>query len=300
MTTSNGLLLLDKAPGLTSHDCVALVRRIFNERRVGHAGTLDPMATGLLILGVGPSTRLLRFAQSEVKRYAGSVKFGVATDSLDADGAVTDEQPVPTITPETMNVATAAMLGTQQQTPPMVSAIKIDGQRLHKLARQGVEVERPAREITVSAFTLSPTEDPSVWHFEVACSVGTYVRVLLSDLAQRVGTVGHLVALRRLSSGSHRVEDAVSIEQLTDDVANGAPVLLPPAAFVTALEHVTLDSDRIRAMRMGQRVTLEERFVNEEIAAMDADGDLVGILQRRNESWKPAVVLSAIGETMSR
>lgn len=300
MTTSNGLLLLDKAPGLTSHDCVALVRRIFNERRVGHAGTLDPMATGLLILGVGPSTRLLRFAQSEVKRYAGSVKFGVATDSLDADGAVTDEQPVPTITPETMNVATAAMLGTQQQTPPMVSAIKIDGQRLHKLARQGVEVERPAREITVSAFTLSPTEDPSVWQFEVACSVGTYVRVLLSDLAQRVGTVGHLVALRRLSSGSHRVEDAVSIEQLTDDVANGAPVLLPPAAFVTALEHVTLDSDRIRAMRMGQRVTLEERFVNEEIAAMDADGDLVGILQRRNESWKPAVVLSAIGETMSR
>jgi tRNA pseudouridine55 synthase len=182
----------------------------------------------------------------------------------------------------------------------MVSAIKIDGQRLHKLARQGVEVERPTREITVSAFTLSPTEDPSVWQFDVACSVGTYVRVLLSDLAQRVGTVGHLVALRRLSSGSHRVEDAVSIEQLTDDVANGALVLLPPAAFVTALEHVTLDSDRIRAMRMGQRVTLEERFVNEEIAAMDADGDLVGILQRRNESWKPAVVLSAIGETMSR
>jgi tRNA pseudouridine55 synthase len=276
------------------------VRRIFNERRVGHAGTLDPMATGLLILGVGTSTRLLRFAQSEVKRYGGRVKFGVATDSLDADGAVTDEQPVPTIALDTMHAATTAMIGTQHQTPPMVSAIKIDGQRLHKLARQGVEVERPPREITVSTFTLSPTDDPSVWQFEVECSVGTYVRVLLSDLAQRVGTVGHLVALRRLSSGSHRVENAVTIEQLSDDVAKGEPVLLPPAAFVTALEHVTLADDQIRAVRMGQRVTLDGSFVNEEIAAMDSDGDLVGVLKRRNDSWKPEVVLSAIGETMSR
>jgi tRNA pseudouridine55 synthase len=300
MTTSSGLLLLDKPQGLTSHDCVAEVRRIFNERRVGHAGTLDPLATGLLILGVGPSTRLLRFAQSEVKRYGGSVKFGVATDSLDADGAVTNEQPVPLLTPEIVKAAATAMLGTQHQTPPMVSAIKIDGQRLHKLARQGVEVERPPREIIVSAFTLSPTNDATVWEFEVECSVGTYVRVLLSDLAHRVGTVGHLVALRRLSSGSHRVEDAVTIEELGDIVAKGETVLLPPAAFVTALERVALNDDQIRAMRMGQRVALAGEFANEEIAAMDADGALVGILQRRHDSWKPAVVLSAIGEQMSR
>ena len=300
MTTSSGLLLLDKGPGLTSHDCVALVRKLFNERRVGHAGTLDPLATGLLILGVGTSTRLLRFAQSEVKRYGGSVMLGIATDSLDADGEVTDEQPVPALTPETMTAAAAAMLGTQQQTPPMVSAIKIDGQRLHKLARQGVEVERAPREIKVSDFTLSPTDDPLVWQFEVACSVGTYVRVLLSDLAQRVGTVGHLVALRRLSSGSHRVDDARTIEQLTEDVANGETVLLPPAAFVTALEHVTLSDEQIRAVRMGQRVTLTGEYANEEIAAMDSDGALVGVLKRRNDSWKPEVVLSAIGETMSR
>ncbi|HEY5437609.1 MAG TPA: hypothetical protein VIJ99_01780, partial [Acidimicrobiales bacterium] len=219
---------------------------------------------------------------------------------LDADGEVTDEQPVPALTPETMTAAAAAMLGTQQQTPPMVSAIKIDGQRLHKLARQGVEVERAPREITVSDFTLSPTDDPLVWQFEVACSVGTYVRVLLSDLAQRVGTVGHLVALRRLSSGSHRVDDARTIEQLTEDVANGETVLLPPAAFVTALEHVTLSDEQIRAVRMGQRVTLTGEYANEEIAAMDSDGALVGVLKRRNDSWKPEVVLSAIGETMSR
>ncbi len=300
MTTTSGLLLLDKPTGVTSHDCVALVRRLFDERRVGHAGTLDPMATGLLILGVGPSTRLLRFAQSEVKRYGGSVKFGVATDSLDADGAVTDEQPVPEWRVEQMNDAAATMLGVQQQTPPMVSAIKIDGQRLHKLARQGLEVERAAREITVSAFTLTPTVDPSVWQFEVECSVGTYVRVLLSDLAERVGTVGHLVALRRLASGRHRVDDARTIEQLTEDVAKGNDVVLPPATFVTALEHVTLPADQIRAVRMGQRITLEATFSNEEIAAMDAEGELVAVLRRRNDVWKPELVLSAIGESKGR
>ncbi len=299
MTTSSGLLLLDKPQGLTSHDCVAQVRKIFSERRVGHAGTLDPMATGLLIMGVGPSTRLLRFAQSEIKRYDGMVKLGVATDSLDADGAVTDEQPVPALTPQTMDAAAAGMLGSQQQTPPMVSAIKIDGQRLHKLARQGVEVERPLREITVSAFTLSPTGDPTVWQFDIECSVGTYVRVLLSDLAERVGTIGHLVALRRLSSGNHRVEDAFTIDRLSDVVAKGQSALLAPGAFVTALEHVTLNGDQTRAMRMGQRVVLPGQYVNEEIAAVDAHGDLVGILKRRHDSWKPELVLSAIGKTMS-
>jgi tRNA pseudouridine55 synthase len=258
------------------------------------------MATGLLIVGVGPSTRLLRFAQSEVKRYSGRVAFGVATDSLDADGAVTSEQPVPAFTSDAVNEAATSMLGVQQQTPPMVSAIKIDGQRLHKLARQGVEVDRPAREITVNAFGLSPTDDHAVWEFEVECSVGTYVRVLLSDLAERLGTVGHLVALRRLSSGDHRVEDARTVDELTDDLANGRSVLLEPAAFVTALEHVALDEPQIRAMRMGQRVALSDQFEHEEIAAMDGHGALVGILERRHETWKPSVVLSAIGDATGR
>jgi len=172
MTTSNGLLLVDKPRGLTSHDVVARVRRILHEKKVGHAGTLDPMATGLLVLAVGPSTRLLRFAQSETKRYAGAVKFGVATDSLDADGAVVDEQPVPTMTRESVQDAASTMLGSQLQTPPMVSAIKVDGQRLHELARRGLEVEREARAITVTSFTLAPSDDDSIWRFDVVCSVG--------------------------------------------------------------------------------------------------------------------------------
>jgi tRNA pseudouridine55 synthase len=293
MTTSNGLLLVDKPQGLTSHDVVARVRRILHEKKVGHAGTLDPMATGLLVLAVGPSTRLLRFAQSETKRYSGAVKFGVATDSLDADGVVVDEQPVPAMTRELVDAATSAMLGSQRQTPPMVSAIKIDGQRLHELARRGVEVERTSREISVATFTLTPSDDDAVWRFDVVCSVGTYVRVLLSDLAVTLGTVGHLVELRRLASGSHTVENAVTLDELADGVVEGNEVLAPPAAFVTALEHVTLSDEQTRAMRMGQRVALEEKYQGDEIAAMDSFDNLVGILQRRNESWKPALVLAS-------
>jgi tRNA pseudouridine55 synthase len=239
----------------------------------------------------------LRFAQSETKRYSGAVKFGVATDSLDADGIVVDKQPVPVLTRELIDAATSAMLGSQRQTPPMVSAIKIDGQRLHELARRGVEVERTSREISVATFTLTPSDDDTVWRFDVVCSVGTYVRVLLSDLAVTLGTVGHLVELRRLASGSHTVENAVTLDELADSVVEGNEVLAPPAAFVTALEHVTLSDEQTRAMRMGQRVALEEKYHGDEIAAMDSFDNLVGILQRRNESWKPELVLASRGDS---
>lgn len=291
MTTSNGLLLIDKASGLTSHDVVAQVRKILNERRVGHAGTLDPMATGLLVIAVGPSTRLLRFAQSEVKRYSGSVQLGVATDSLDADGTPTEHRAVPSISPGQMNVAARAMLGVQLQVPPMVSALKVGGRRLHQLARQGVEVEREPREVTIHSFALAATDDPSVWNFDVDCSVGTYVRVLLSDLAQALGTVGHLASLRRTKSGDFLVEDALGIEQLSNVVARGESALRAPSAFVDKLEHVRLSEDDERKIRMGQRVSLNQSVTSDEIAAMNDAGGLVAILRRRGEGWQPEVVL---------
>ena len=291
MTTNNGLLLVDKASGLTSHDVVAQVRTILNERRVGHAGTLDPMATGLLVLAVGPSTRLLRFAQSEVKRYRGTVQLGVATDSLDADGAPTERRAVPAISHDAMNAAAGAMLGVQQQIPPMVSAVKVGGRRLHQLARQGVEVEREARDVTIHSFALAATDDPSVWSFDVECSVGTYVRVLLSDLASALGTVGHLSSLRRTRSGDFRVEDALSVEQLSDVVASGGTALRAPVTFVEKLEHVVLDDDAESKIRMGQRATLADPLVTDEIAALNGAGQLVAILRRRGETWQPEVVL---------
>jgi len=291
MTTTSGLLLLDKPKGLTSHDVVAGVRKIFDERRVGHAGTLDPMATGLLVLAVGPSTRLLRFAQSEAKRYRGTVQLGVATDSLDADGAVTERRPVAPLDQRDVDRAASRLTGVLQQVPPMVSALKVGGQRLHRLARQGIEVERRAREVTITSFQLTPSDDPTRWDFDVACSVGTYVRVLLSDLAESLGTVGHLTRLRRTASGRFLVDDALTMEQLGDAVQRAATPLQPPASFVTHLEHVTLDADQQRRIRMGQMVPLDGTVATTEIAALNDAGALVAILIRRGDAWKPELVL---------
>ncbi|MBW4079301.1 MAG: tRNA pseudouridine(55) synthase TruB [Acidobacteria bacterium] len=290
MTTSNGLILVDKPQGLTSHDIVARVRKIMDERRVGHAGTLDPMATGLLVLAVGPSTRLLRFAQGEQKRYTGTVRLGVHTDSLDADGVITREMPVPPLSVEQVSLVSRSMQGPQVQTPPMVSALKVGGQRLHALARQGVEVEREPRSITIHAFELRATDDATLWDFDVECSVGTYVRVLLSDLAQRLGTVGHLTALRRVSSGKHRVHDALTLERLELAVQRGEQVMSPPLSFVEDLERAQLSVEHERRLRMGQRIALDQSYASDEIAAVDARGVLVAILRARADVWKPELV----------
>src|ERR1019366_6596578 len=183
------------------------------------------------------------------------------------------------------------MLGVQQQVPPMVSAVKVGGRRLHQLARQGVEVEREARDVTIHSFALLATDDSSVWSFEVECSVGTYVRVLLSDLALALGTVGHLSSLRRTRSGDFLVEDALSVEQLSEVVGDGGSALRAPGTFVEKLTHVVLDDDAERKIRMGQRVTLVDPVVDDEIAALNGTGQLVAILRRRGETWQPEVVL---------
>jgi tRNA pseudouridine55 synthase len=291
MTTSSGLLLVDKPRGVTSHDVVARLRLILNEKRVGHAGTLDPMATGLLVLGVGTATRLLRFAQSETKHYRGQVTLGVATDSLDADGQVTERHDVPDVNEVDVARVTASMLGDQQQIPPMVSALRVGGRRLHALAREGIDVVREPRDITVSSFSLVPSDEKNVWNFEVTCSVGTYVRVLLSDVAKGLGTVGHLSALRRVSSGSHHVDDALTLDDLARCVESGAQVVKSPSLFVTGLESVTLTSDQERRMRMGQKFELDGEFKDDEIAALSEDGLLIGVLRRRPQNWKPEIVL---------
>ncbi|HWD97133.1 MAG TPA: tRNA pseudouridine(55) synthase TruB [Acidimicrobiales bacterium] len=287
--TSNGLLLLDKPQGATSHDAVDQVRRVLNERRVGHAGTLDPMATGLLVMAVGASTRLLRFAQSETKRYEGVVTFGVRTDSLDADGDVLERRDVPALDVAVVNGRATSMLGSQQQTPPMVSAIKVNGRRLHALAREGIEVEREPRTVRIDAFELAPLEGDT-WSFAVTCSTGTYVRVLLSDMAERLGTIGHLSALRRVASGHHVVSDALTYFDFEDRVSLGASVLAPPRAFVEHLTSVTISDDEERRFRQGQRVSLDAPG-DGEIAALNAAGALVAVVRRRGEHFQPVVVL---------
>ena len=297
MTTSSGLLLVDKPGGVTSHDVVNLARRAIGEKRVGHAGTLDPMATGLLVLGVGPATRLLRFAQSGVKRYQGVVGLGTATDTLDADGVVVEERPVPELSIDDVAAVASGMLGAQSQVPPMVSAVKVGGERLYKLAREGVEVERAPREITVSAFAVAVGDTPDEWRFDVECSTGTYVRVLLSDLARALGTVGHLSALRRVASGRFRVEDAVTVESLAQA---GASALKAPGEFVADLEAVVLGASEERRVRQGQRVVLEGAWRGTQVAAWNERGALVGVMARRGDEWQPEIVLPDEGDAAHR
>lgn len=291
MSNAHGLLLIDKPTGLTSHNVVARVRRALGTKKVGHAGTLDPMATGLLVVGVGVATRLLQYCQASNKRYTGTVKFGVATDSLDADGVVVGTARVPAFDADGLNEAARAMCGETTQIPPMVSALKRDGKRLYELARQGIEVERAPRPVTISDFSLSPTADPSLWNFDVTCSVGTYVRVLLSDLAESLGTLGHLTALRREASGDFLVSEALTLDELDERTRVGDTVLAAPREMVRGFVTVTATDEEVLAVRRGQRPT----FVTEadDVAVLDRHGALIGLARRRDDSFQPYLVLAA-------
>ena len=176
----NGIAVVDKAAGMTSHDVVDRARKLLGERKVGHSGTLDPDATGILLLGVGPSTRLLRFLTDLPKTYTAAFVFGTETSTLDASGEVTATHEM-AVTPEQVAQAATAFVGEIEQIPPMVSAVRVDGKRLHELAREGKEVERKPRRVTVHRYEVVPTDDPLVYRAEVECSSGTYIRTLAAD-----------------------------------------------------------------------------------------------------------------------
>lgn len=207
----DGALLVDKPTGPTSHDVVDRVRRRFGIRKVGHAGTLDPNATGLLVLLLGRGTRLSEKLMAADKLYEGTLKLGETTDTYDADGVVTATAPVPPLTLEDLNAAAAAFEGDLMQAPPMVSAAKVGGVPLYKLARQGLEVERKPRLVHVYSFRCSTYQEPFAT-FRVKCTKGTYVRSLVHDLGQKLGCGAYLATLRRLASGPLRVADALPLE----------------------------------------------------------------------------------------
>jgi tRNA pseudouridine55 synthase len=287
MMSRNGTLLVDKPASWTSHDVVGKLRGILRERRIGHAGTLDPMATGLLVIAVGPSTRLLRYAQDGVKHYVGTALLGIATDSLDADGVETQRRTVPALTPELLTASAERFIGNIEQIPPMVSAIKIDGQKLYDLARQGIEVERAPRPVTIHEFTLALTERADEVQFSVKCSPGTYVRTLLADCAEQMGTVGHLTSLRRIASGANRVDDALTMERLT----SGEPIeLASPADLVAGLASVVVSDEQIRDIRHGKQVRLASD--DALVAALSHAGDVIAVVAKRGEWYQPETVLA--------
>lgn len=255
-----GFLAIDKPSGWTSHDIVAKVRKLTGVKKVGHAGTLDPMATGLVVLGLGTATRLLRFVQELPKVYVARVKFGVATDSLDADGDVVTDEPMP-ISRADLEGVIPDHVGEVLQTPPMVSALKVDGQRLHRLARQGVEIERQPRPVTIYSIELlsfEPGDRPEAM-LRVRCGKGTYVRVLGDDLARALGGRAHLTGLRREAIGSLQVEDhAVTVEQIERAGDAWSELLIGPSDGLSDLPAVFCDPDVSRLVGNGRRFEIAQ------------------------------------------
>ena len=235
--TTDGLLLVDKPAGCTSHDVVDRCRRAFGQRKVGHAGTLDPDATGVLLVGLGKVTRLLRWLSGLGKHYTGEVVLGVATTTLDAGGEVTGTWDMSGVSLEEARAAAARLTGEISQVPPMVSALKVGGRRLHELARQGVEVERSPRTVTVARFDVEfagAGDNGPVLAVDVECSSGTYVRSLAADLGALLGGGAHLRNLRRLAVGPFLVDSAVRLEVLEAPKTPEAPGE-PPARRPGAL-----------------------------------------------------------------
>jgi tRNA pseudouridine55 synthase len=209
-TTLDGAILIDKPAGPTSHDVVDAIRRKFGIKKVGHCGTLDPNATGLLIIVLGRGTKLSEKLMGGDKVYEGEIKFGETTNSYDADGEILETKAVPPLTLEQLNEAAAAFIGDQMQTPPMVSAIKINGVPLYKLARKGIEVEREPRLVHIYNFRFTRYESLA-GEFRIACTKGTYIRSIAHELGQKVGCGAHLATLRRIMSGKFDVADAISL-----------------------------------------------------------------------------------------
>ena len=213
LTSLDGVLLVDKAPGMTSHDVVAIVRRCLNTKKVGHCGTLDPLATGLLILTLGRGTKIQDLLMAEDKEYAGTMRLGITTGSQDADGEIVETKPVPDFPREQIDAAFAKFHGDFYQMPPMVSAIKKDGVPLYKLARQGKVVEREPRFVHVYAHEIKAVRLPEI-DFRVVCSKGFYVRTYAFDIGNELGCGAHLKALRRTKSGKFTLEHSVTVEEI--------------------------------------------------------------------------------------
>jgi tRNA pseudouridine55 synthase len=280
VSPAEGLLLVDKPKGVTSHDVVDVVRRGLATRKVGHAGTLDPMATGLLLIGVGRATRLLRFLGGLPKTYEGSIRLGIETTTLDADGDVVREAGVD-VTETQVGDAMRALVGESLQRPPAYSAVKVGGRKLYEAAREGEHLEAEPRPIRVDAFDLVSYEAPDVT-FRVTCSGGTYVRVLASDVGAALSCGAHLIALRRTAIGPYSVDDAVAPGRA------GEP--LPLDAAVGHLPRLDLDADEAVAASHGR--PLGPAGLTGPYGVFGPDGLLIGVYEDDGPRARPQVILA--------
>lgn len=285
-----GVLLLDKPEGVTSAGVIRVLKPRLGRTKVGHLGTLDPFASGLLPLCLGEATKVARYLLAEHKAYDGTIRLGTATDTLDRTGAAVETQPVPALEQVALDAVAARFLGRQQQVPPMFSALKRGGVPLYKLARRGIEVEREARNVELTRFTLTLTA-PDRIDFAVACSKGTYVRVLAADVGRALGTVAHLERLRRTRVGRFTVEDAASLPSL-EAMAPGAP--LPLLGVRTALaEYRSFDApaDVLARLRQGRQDVLAGLPVaagpGETALVLDGLGEVAAVIEATGgRAWR--------------
>jgi tRNA pseudouridine55 synthase len=288
----DGLAIVDKSAGWTSHDVVAKARGLLGTRKVGHSGTLDPDATGVLLLGVGRVTRLLRYLGLTTKQYTGVVVLGTATSTLDASGEVTGTWDMGHVALDDVRAAAAALTGDILQVPPMVSAIQVDGRRLHELAREGIEVEREARPVTVHRFHVDEATEPGCFPISVTCSSGTYIRSLADDIGRALGGGAHLRDLRRTAIGSFTETEAVALDALTPER------LLTPAQAMRDLTTVTVDDAVAADVAHGKVLPVDRLGVAGEgpWAVLGPDGALLAVYEpHRPGTVKPGVVLTAAG-----
>lgn len=288
---SPGILLVDKPAGLTSHDVVARTRRAFGTRKVGHAGTLDPMATGLLVIGIEGATRLLTYIVGADKTYEATIRLGQTTGTDDAEGEIlTTAAPEAweSVTDDAVTAGITALTGAISQVPSSVSAIKVDGRRAYDRVRAGEEVVLAARDVVVSRFDLLASRRGEGYldlDVVVDCSSGTYIRSLARDLGSALGVGGHLTALRRTRVGPFDVADAVGLDAL-----EGAPTLTPGEAAGRILPVLPMTRDEARDLRHGKRLTGQATRLDGTIAAaIDPDGVLVGIVEKRGADLKSAM-----------
>lgn len=291
----DGLVIVDKPADWTSHDVVAKLRGVYRQKRVGHTGTLDPDATGVLVVALGRATRLVRYLQLAPKIYRGEIAFGVATDTLDASGAVLERCEM-SIDESLVRAAMPAFVGEIEQLPPMVSAVKVDGRKLYELARAGETIERAPRTVRIDRFeleTFEPGPFPRATVL-VECGSGTYIRALAADLGVALGGCAHLAGLRRLSVGGFTLDDARPLDAI---IAAPDTALLPLEAAARELATVTITQEHVEPVRHGAvfpaPALIGDRTEEGPFAILSPEGALLAVYERRRGAVKPSVVLAA-------
>lgn len=280
-----GIILVNKPKGLTSHDVVHRARKALHTRRIGHAGTLDPLAEGLLVLAVGPATRFLQYLPLEPKEYSAVVRFGQETTTFDAEGEIVKELPVPNDLDQKLGDLLPRFTGEIEQLPPMYSAVKKDGRPLYDYARKGEEVERKTRRIFIQSLEIEQAGSPTDRRMKVICSGGTYIRTLGHDLGQEVGCGGTIIELLRTRVGKFGVEEAVDL----DDLPNAVPVSLREA--LAPMPMVTLNEGQEAYVRDGRAIKIKEELESEFAGLLDSAGDVIALAKVQGKELHPECVI---------